>query len=65
MNTLLLGTRGTASPRRARGRGLIATWIARSRDRRRLAEMDERLLADIGLDPVQARAEANKPWWIA
>jgi uncharacterized protein YjiS (DUF1127 family) len=36
---------------------------ARSRQRRRLMEMDDRLLRDIGLDRAQVKAEAGKPFW--
>ncbi|NMM45251.1 DUF1127 domain-containing protein [Rhodospirillaceae bacterium KN72] len=37
----------------------------RADERRRLAELDDRLLADIGLDRVTAQAEADKPVWKA
>ena len=33
------------------------------RTRRQLAELDHRLLADVGLTPEQARAEASLPFW--
>lgn len=36
---------------------------SRTRQRRRLAEMDDRLLRDIGLDSAQALAEAEKRFW--
>jgi uncharacterized protein YjiS (DUF1127 family) len=35
----------------------------RRRQRSALAELDDRLLADIGVSPAQARHEANKPFW--
>jgi uncharacterized protein YjiS (DUF1127 family) len=41
--------------------------LLRLEDRRRqrlaLAELDERLLADIGVSRTQARNEADKPFW--
>jgi uncharacterized protein YjiS (DUF1127 family) len=48
---------------------LRAAWMAllRLEDRRRqrltLAELDDRLLADIGVSRPQARHEASKPFW--
>lgn len=35
----------------------------RSRQRRQLGMLDERLLRDIGVDRVTAREEAAKPFW--
>jgi uncharacterized protein YjiS (DUF1127 family) len=40
-------------------------WLERSRQRRALAELDERLLRDIGVTSAQARREAAKPFWSA
>jgi uncharacterized protein YjiS (DUF1127 family) len=34
-----------------------------ARSRRQLAQLDERLLRDIGLDRATARFEANKGYW--
>jgi uncharacterized protein YjiS (DUF1127 family) len=34
-----------------------------SRSRRQLAQLDERLLRDIGLDRATARLEADKSFW--
>ena len=48
---------------------LGAAWMSvlRLEDRRRqrlaLAELDDRLLADIGVSCAQARHEAEKPFW--
>lgn len=36
---------------------------SRARQRRHLAQMDDRLLRDIGIDRAQAMAEADKPFW--
>jgi uncharacterized protein YjiS (DUF1127 family) len=47
-------------------RRIIATLGARAslaRSRRALARLDDRLLADAGLSPAQARAEAARPGW--
>jgi uncharacterized protein YjiS (DUF1127 family) len=35
----------------------------RRRQRLALAELDDRLLADIGVSRTQARREASKPFW--
>ena len=43
----------------------LRTWVQRSRQRRALAELDDRLLRDIGLTPSQAEREAAKPFWCA
>ncbi|HEY3846048.1 MAG TPA: DUF1127 domain-containing protein [Acetobacteraceae bacterium] len=64
----LPGLRGIAPgpgvPRRA---GLWATLRAgwhRQRTRRCLAELDARMLKDIGVSYAEAEAEANKPFWL-
>ncbi|NJO32956.1 MAG: DUF1127 domain-containing protein [Rhodospirillales bacterium] len=41
----------------------MALWLARWGERRDLAELDDRLLRDIGLTPADARLECAKPWW--
>ena len=41
----------------------VARWIARGRQRRDLAELDDRLLADIGVTRAQVAREAAKPFW--
>ena len=38
---------------------------ARAEQRRRLAELDERLLKDVGITPAEAAKETAKPWWRA
>ncbi len=42
---------------------LSATWAARVRVRRQLAQLDERLLRDIGISPIEVRREIIKPFW--
>jgi uncharacterized protein YjiS (DUF1127 family) len=64
--------RGFVEQRRAEG-GLagaahrVATmfreWRRRMRDRARLAELDERMLKDIGLTRADAEFLINKPFW--
>lgn len=41
----------------------LALWSFRARTRRDLMKLDDRLLRDAGLDPIDARKEANKPFW--
>ena len=42
---------------------LLMRWQERADQRHALAELDDRLLRDIGLDRVAARREARKPFW--
>lgn len=45
----------------------FARWYllcrARAEQRRQLAELDERMLKDVGLTPADAARECAKPWW--
>jgi len=41
----------------------LQSWYERSRQRRRLARLDDRLLRDIGIDRVAAMEEISKPFW--
>ena len=41
----------------------IATWHRVARERRRLLQIDPRLLADMGLTPDDAAYEASRPFW--
>jgi len=43
---------------------VLRLWRERSRQRRRLAELDDRMLRDIGFDRVAALEEASKPFWL-
>jgi uncharacterized protein YjiS (DUF1127 family) len=43
----------------------LRLWRQRSRQRRTLAELDERLLRDIGVNRLAARQECNKWFWQA
>lgn len=40
-------------------------WLDRSRSRRQLARLDDRLLRDIGVTRTDADREATKPFWRA
>jgi uncharacterized protein YjiS (DUF1127 family) len=41
----------------------LQLWYERSRQRRRLAHLDDRLLRDIGIDRIAAMEEISKPFW--
>lgn len=41
----------------------LGEWRRRMRDRARLAELDERMLKDIGLTRADAEFLINKPFW--
>jgi uncharacterized protein YjiS (DUF1127 family) len=41
----------------------IVIWLNRRQGRRDLGELDERLLADIGISREDALWEAGKPFW--
>jgi len=45
------------------GVDVVMTRLELSRSRRQLAELDDRLLRDIGVDRAKARFEAEKGFW--
>jgi uncharacterized protein YjiS (DUF1127 family) len=51
-------------PARRAPKGLFA-YLALRRQRRALAEMDDRQLQDLGLTRAEALQEANRPLWDA
>jgi uncharacterized protein YjiS (DUF1127 family) len=42
----------------------LLDWQERARQRRRLSELDDRLLKDIGLSRADVAREVEKPFWI-
>jgi uncharacterized protein YjiS (DUF1127 family) len=42
---------------------LLLRWLELSRQRRDLAQLDNRLLRDIGVDRIDAVREARRPFW--
>lgn len=47
----------------ARGRATLGAWLARSRDRRALAELDDFMLKDIGMTRADVVVESGKHFW--
>ena len=43
----------------------VALWHQRARQRRQLVALDDRLYRDIGVSPLDAYREAQKPFWRA
>ena len=44
---------------------LLVEWQKRDEMRRHLANLDDRMLADMGLTRAQASREATKPFWLS
>ncbi|PYE86079.1 DUF1127 domain-containing protein [Pseudoroseicyclus aestuarii] len=42
---------------------LLARWRERARSRRQLSLLEPHLMRDIGIDHVEMRGEALKPFW--
>lgn len=43
----------------------LAVWTERTRQRAALADLDPRLLADIGVSHDEVRRETTKPFWMS
>ena len=43
----------------------LMVWLDRARQRRHLAELDDRLLRDIGISRADVDHEASRPFWQA
>ena len=48
----------------ARAWQTLLTWQRRASERNRLAEMDQRLLKDMGITRADAWRETQKPFWM-
>ena len=46
-----------------RGADILSAWHERSRQRRALLALDDRMLKDIGISRAEARQEGRKPFW--
>jgi uncharacterized protein YjiS (DUF1127 family) len=46
-----------------RAGGVVREWHRRSRDRAKLAMLDDRMLRDIGVSRADVWYECNKPFW--
>lgn len=44
---------------------VLSVWYQRYMQRQELRELDDHLMADVGLSRAQADAEARKPFWVA
>lgn len=42
---------------------VLALWHFRAKSRRDMERLDDRLLRDMGFDPLEARRESDKPFW--
>ncbi|MEF3047777.1 DUF1127 domain-containing protein [Pseudotabrizicola sp. L79] len=42
---------------------LVMTWETRAKTRKQLRKLDRHMLKDIGIDPMTAQAEAERPFW--
>jgi uncharacterized protein YjiS (DUF1127 family) len=42
----------------------LVRWRERARQRHALLDLDDRILADIGITRAAAEAEARKPFWL-
>lgn len=42
---------------------MLRRWLELSRQRRVLAQLDERMLRDIGIDRLDAVRESRRPFW--
>jgi uncharacterized protein YjiS (DUF1127 family) len=58
-------TAGRQLPLWRRIAGLLALWRRRAYERRRLAQLDDRMLADIGVNRLDRARECRKPFWHA
>jgi len=64
MNATLAETRHSAAHRPS-VQALLAAWIHRFHSRRQLAELDDRMLSDVGLTRDQVLTESRKAFWLS
>jgi uncharacterized protein YjiS (DUF1127 family) len=62
-----LSSPGRLSPARLLSPAVVGSYLSRlwqtHRERRALAELEPRLLRDIGIDPIAAAHEVERPFW--
>jgi uncharacterized protein YjiS (DUF1127 family) len=56
---------GQVAAIRVRGFGILLLWQRRANERHALAQLDDRLLCDLGLSRSEAARESRKPFWRA
>ncbi|MEO1090333.1 MAG: DUF1127 domain-containing protein [Pseudomonadota bacterium] len=61
--TLTIPSRADGPSFGARLLTAVRTWYIRSKQRRALAELDDRMLRDLGLTRHDVLKEAAKPFW--
>lgn len=62
MGSIFLARNSSPSPA-VRLFDCLGRWSERSRQRTALGRLDDRLLADIGVDHATAATEGDKPFW--
>lgn len=63
LSTIQPKTPATSNPFKHRLKSLIILWLRNYRTRKALNGMEPRRLRDIGVDPAQANAEGDTPFW--
>ncbi|MEO9819332.1 MAG: DUF1127 domain-containing protein [Paracoccaceae bacterium] len=63
LSTLQLKTLAPSNPFKHRIKPLIIQWFRNYRTRKALSDMEPHRLRDIGIDPTQAKAERDTPFW--
>lgn len=63
MNSAATVTTASIPPQSRQFLAMAGIWLQRWRTRRDLAQLDERLLRDIGLTPSEAIPESAMPFW--
>ena len=62
-----LSSTGRLSPARLLSPAVVGNYLSRlwqtHRERRALADLEPRLLRDIGIDPIAAAHEIERPFW--